>query len=117
MYLLRSVGTAPEGLVAREAQLLGSSAGRRECDSLAVCYTGRPEVENLLLRQLIVLRRNRPGRVRLRNFDRLLLASLYRLFPALRVYSSISYPEPLRTPTARVRRDPKDSGELAVEVG
>jgi hypothetical protein len=42
------------------------------------------EAENLLLRQqLIVLRRKHPGRVRLRNLDRLMLVWLYRLFPAL----------------------------------
>jgi transposase InsO family protein len=44
----------------------------------------RLEVENLLLRQqLIVLRRRHPGRVTLWNIDRLLLVWLYRLYPAL----------------------------------
>ena len=44
----------------------------------------RLEVENLLLRQqLIVLRRRHPGRARLWNIDRLLLVWLYRLYPAL----------------------------------
>lgn len=42
------------------------------------------EAENLLLRQqLIVLRRQHPGRVRLRNRDRLVMRWLYRLFPSL----------------------------------
>src|SRR6202140_4117853 len=42
------------------------------------------EAENLLLRQqLLVLRRKSPTRVRLWNIDRLLLVSLYRLYPAL----------------------------------
>jgi hypothetical protein len=44
----------------------------------------RLEAENLILRQqLIVLRRKSPTRVKLRNFDRLLLAWLYRLCPSL----------------------------------
>ena len=44
----------------------------------------RLEAENLLLRQqLVVLRRKSPARVRLWNIDRLLLVSLYRLYPAL----------------------------------
>src|SRR6202140_5321704 len=44
----------------------------------------RLEVENLLLRQqLIVLRRQHPKRVRLWNIDRLLLLWLYRLYPSL----------------------------------
>ena len=42
------------------------------------------EVENLLLRQqLIVLRRQRPRRVRMLNIDRLLFVWLYRLYPSL----------------------------------
>ena len=44
----------------------------------------RLEVENLLLRQqLIVLRRKSPTRVSLWNIDRLLLVWLYRLYPSL----------------------------------
>jgi transposase InsO family protein len=44
----------------------------------------RLEAENLILRQqLIVLRRKSPRRLRLWNFDRLLLVWLYRLYPAL----------------------------------
>ena len=44
----------------------------------------RLEVENLILRQqLVVLRRKSPKRVRLWNLDRLLLVWLYRVYPAL----------------------------------
>ncbi len=44
----------------------------------------RLEVENLILRQqLVVLRRRSPARVRLWNIDRLLLVWLYRLYPSL----------------------------------
>jgi hypothetical protein len=44
----------------------------------------RLEAENLLLRQqLVVLRRLHPRRVKLWNFDRLLLVWPYRLYPAL----------------------------------
>ena len=44
----------------------------------------RVEAENLILRQqLVVLRRKSPTRVKLRNFDRLLLAWLYRLYPSI----------------------------------
>jgi hypothetical protein len=40
------------------------------------------ELENLALRhQLHVLRRQRPGRLRLFTFDRLFWVSLYRLWP------------------------------------
>ena len=43
----------------------------------------RLEAENLLLRkQLVVLRRKSPTRVRLWNIDRLLLVWLYRLYPS-----------------------------------
>ena len=46
--------------------------------------SARLQAENLLLRQqLIVLRRQHPGRVRLWNLDRLLMVWLYRLYPAL----------------------------------
>jgi hypothetical protein len=42
------------------------------------------ELENLALRhQLHVLRRQRPGRLRLFTFDRLLWVWLYRLWPRL----------------------------------
>jgi hypothetical protein len=44
----------------------------------------RLEAENLILRQqLIVYARQRPKRLRLWNFDRLLLVWLYRLYPSL----------------------------------
>src|SRR5271156_180291 len=44
----------------------------------------RLEAENLLLRQqLIVLRRQHPKRVLLRNIDRLPMVWLYRLYPSL----------------------------------
>jgi hypothetical protein len=44
----------------------------------------RLEAENLLLRQqLVVSRRQHPGRQRLWNVDRLLFVWLYRLYPAL----------------------------------
>jgi transposase InsO family protein len=44
----------------------------------------RLEVENLILRQqLVVLRRKSPARVRMWNSDRLLLVWLYRLYPSL----------------------------------
>jgi len=44
----------------------------------------RLEAENRLLRQqLVVLRRQRPKRLRLWNIDRLLLVWLYRLYPSL----------------------------------
>ncbi len=44
----------------------------------------RLEAENLVLRQqLVVLRRQHPGRVTLWNVDRLLFVWLYRLYPAL----------------------------------
>jgi hypothetical protein len=44
----------------------------------------RLEAENIVLRQqMIVLSRKARSRVRLRNFDRLLFAWLYRLFPSI----------------------------------
>jgi hypothetical protein len=44
----------------------------------------RLEAETLLLRQqLSALNRRSPARLRLRNFDRLVLVWLYRLFPSL----------------------------------
>ena len=47
-------------------------------------WRARLEAENLILRQqLIVLRRQRPKRVRLSNIDRLLMVWLYRLYPSL----------------------------------
>jgi hypothetical protein len=49
-----------------------------------VARRARLEAENLILRQqLIVLRRQRPKRVRLLNIDRLLMVWLYRLYPSL----------------------------------
>jgi transposase InsO family protein len=56
----------------------------------------RLEAENLFLRQqLVVLRRKHPGRVCLRNFDRLLLVWLYRLVPALLDAICVVQPETL----------------------
>jgi hypothetical protein len=44
----------------------------------------RLEVENLILRQqLVVLRRKSPARVKLWNIDRLLLLWLFRRYPSL----------------------------------
>ncbi len=44
----------------------------------------RLEAENILLRQqVIVLNRKSPKRVWLRNIDRLILVSLYRIFPSI----------------------------------
>ena len=49
------------------------------------------EVENVALRhQLIVLRRQVRGRVRLTNLDRLVLVQLYRWFPSI-LKSSLSF--------------------------
>ena len=56
----------------------------------------RLEAENLILRQqLIVLRRQHPRRVRLWNFDRLLLVWLYRLYPSLLDSIIVVQPETL----------------------
>jgi hypothetical protein len=56
----------------------------------------RLEVENLLLRQqLIVLRRQHPKRVRLLPIDRLLLVWLYRLYPSLLDAIIVVQPEPV----------------------
>src|SRR5260370_39432516 len=56
----------------------------------------RLEVENLILRQqLVVLRRKSPVRVRLWNIDRLLLVWLYRLHPSLLDAIIIVQPETL----------------------
>jgi hypothetical protein len=57
---------------------------------------GRLEAENLVLRQqLSVLNRRSPARLRLRNFDRLVLVWLYRLFPSLLDAIIIVKPETL----------------------
>ena len=56
----------------------------------------RLEAENAALRrQLIVLRRNVHGRVRLTNNDRLFFAQLYRWFPSIRQVLTIVRPETL----------------------
>jgi putative transposase len=56
----------------------------------------RLEVENLILRQqLIVLRRQHPKRLRLLNIDRLLFVWLYRLYPSLLDAMLIVQPEGL----------------------
>jgi len=52
------------------------------------------EAENVLLRhQLIVLRRQVRGRVRLTNLDRLVLVQLYRWFPSILKALAIVQPE------------------------
>src|SRR3974390_3512826 len=56
----------------------------------------RLEAENAALRrQLIVLRRNVHGRVRLTNNDRLFFVQLYRWFPSIRQVLTIVRPETL----------------------
>lgn len=56
----------------------------------------RLEAENLVLRQqLLVLNRRLPGRLRLRNIDRLIFVWLYRLFPSLLDAIIIVKPETL----------------------
>src|ERR1700687_3301219 len=56
----------------------------------------RLEAENAVLRhQLIVLRRRRPGRVRLTNNDRWFLIQLYRWFPSILQVLTIVQPETL----------------------
>src|SRR3974377_274161 len=56
----------------------------------------RLEAENAALRrQLIVLRRNVHGRVRLTNNDRLFFVQLYRWFPSVRHVLTIVRPETL----------------------
>ncbi len=52
------------------------------------------EAENVALRhQVIVLRRQMPGRVRLTNLDRLFLVQLYRWFPSILKVLAIVQPE------------------------
>src|SRR5246127_5359616 len=56
----------------------------------------RLEAENAVLRhQLIVVRRRRPGRVRLTNHDRWFLIQLYRWFPSILQVLTIIQPETL----------------------
>jgi hypothetical protein len=56
----------------------------------------RLEAENVALRrQLIVLRRNMHGQVRLTNNDRLFFVQLYRWFPSIRQVLTIVRPETL----------------------
>jgi hypothetical protein len=56
----------------------------------------RLEAQNAALRrQLIVLRRNVHGRVRLTNNDRLFFVQLYRWFPSIRQVLTIVRPETL----------------------
>lgn len=56
----------------------------------------RLEAENTTLRQqLIVLRRKRPGRVKLTNSDRAFFVWLYRLFPSVRPTLVLVQPETL----------------------
>ena len=57
---------------------------------------GRLEAENVVLRhQLIVLRRNVRGQVRLTNSDRWFLVYLYRWFPSILNVLTIIQPETL----------------------
>ncbi len=56
----------------------------------------RLEAENVVLRhQLMILRRRRPGRVRLTNSDRWLLVQLYRWFPSTLQALTVICPETL----------------------
>jgi len=56
----------------------------------------RVEAENAVLRhQLIVLKRNRRGRARLTNHDRLFFIQLYRWFPSILQAVTIIRPETL----------------------
>ena len=55
----------------------------------------RVEAENAVLRQLIVLKRNRRGRARLTNHDRLFFIKLYRWFPSILRAVTIIRPETL----------------------
>jgi hypothetical protein len=49
-----------------------------------LCSQARLQAEILVLRrQVLILGRKSPSRVRLRNLDRMILVWLYRLFPAL----------------------------------
>jgi hypothetical protein len=54
----------------------------------------RVELENVVLRhQVMVLRRQAPGRTHLTNFDRLFLVQLYRWFPSVLRVIAIIQPE------------------------
>src|ERR1700733_6250035 len=56
----------------------------------------RLQAENAVLRhQLIVVRRRRPGRVRLTNHDRWFLIQLYRWFPSILQVLTLIRPETL----------------------
>ena len=69
------------------------------------------EAENLVLRQqIIVLRRTAPNRLSLRGFDRLIFATLYRLFPDVRSALTIVRPETV------VRASCGVSSLLALEI-
>ena len=62
----------------------------------AIKSKGRLETENAALRrQLIVLRRKVPGRVRLTNNDRWFLIQLYRWFPSILQVVTVVQPETL----------------------
>jgi hypothetical protein len=55
---------------------------------------GQLEAENIALRhQVLVLRRQARGRIRLTNFDRLFLVQLYRWFPSILQVFAIVEPE------------------------
>ena len=77
----------------------------------------RLEAENLLLRQqIIVLRRQRPRRVRLWNIDRLLLVWLYRLYPSLLNAIIIVQPETVIRWHRRGFRPPTGTGSPATSA-
>jgi hypothetical protein len=64
----------------------------------------RLEAENAVLRrQLIVLRRRLPGRIRLTNNDRWFLIQLFRWFPAILMVLTIIRPETC-SPSAPMRQ-------------
>ena len=61
---------------------------------LILPFKSRLEVENVALRhQVMVLRRQVGGRVRLTNLDRLFLVRLYHWFPSIRQVLAIVRPE------------------------
>jgi len=63
---------------------------------IAIQVEGEVDAENAVLRhQLIVLKRNRRGRARLTNHDRLFFIQLYRWFPSILQAVTIIRPETL----------------------
>ena len=53
----------------------------------------RLEAENVVLRQVLILSRKFPSRLRLRNLDRLILVWLYRTFPSILNAITVVKPE------------------------